>query len=134
MENKISKEQAIIEVDSWLDYKKVSEKKRESQKDSVEALVEAVMDGSLTLDSGTKEFTHTLKFPTDGEKPCRELVYKPRLRVSSTHAHLQGVKANDADGRILAYVAALTSKPKDLIKALDTEDYSVAQSVAVFFL
>lgn len=134
METKVTKEQAIIEVDSWLAYKKVSESKRDSQKDSVEALVEAVSAGLLILNPETKEFTHVLKFPTEGDKPCTELVYKPRLAVASTHTHLQGVKASDADGRVLAYVAALTSKPKALIKALDTEDYSVAQSVAVFFL
>jgi hypothetical protein len=47
---------------------------------------------------------------------------------------MQGVKASDGDGRVCAYVAALSSQPKEVIKHLDTEDYAIATAVAVFFL
>ena len=78
-----------------------------------------------------------LKFPIEdkgGSTAFKTLEYKPRLNMASIHLHLQGVKSADADGRVCAYVAALTSKPKELIKKLDTEDYGIAQAIAIFFL
>ena len=133
LSKKVSVDIAKEDVDKWLDYKRVKEKKRESYKEQIEALVDGVADGNLILNE-KHELVQTLIFPLEGELPLKELNYKPRLKVSTIHQHLSGIKATDADGRICAYVAALTSKPKDVIKGLDTEDYSIAQAIAVFFL
>lgn len=133
LSKKVSADVAKKDIDKWLDYKRVKETKRESYKEQIESLVDSVADGDLVL-SEEHELVQTLRFPLDGELALTELKYKPRLKVSTIHTHLNGVKSTDADGRICAYVAALTSKPKAVIKGLDTEDYSIAQSVAVFFL
>ncbi len=133
---KVDKEVAVAEVNTWLDYKKVNDQKRETYKDNIEALVNAVMDGNLSLKED-KTFVHALKFPiesTDGKPAFETFEYKPRLKMETIHLHLQNVKAGDADGRVCAYVAALTSKSKDIVKKLDTEDYSIAQAIAIFFL
>lgn len=129
----ISRDIGQQEIEKWLDYKKISHKKREIQKDHIDSLVDAICDGSISLKD---DFTivHNLKFPTDGELPVKTLEYKPRLKMETIHMHLQGVKSQDADGRLCAHVAALTSKPKDLVRKLDTEDYTIAQSIAIFFL
>lgn len=129
----IPRDQAEKEVNEWLDLKKVSAKKREASKDAIDTLIEAVEEGNLTLNDD-KTFTQKLKFPTDGELSIKDLSYKSRLKVSTLHAALKGSKASDADERILAYVAALTTKPKAVITALDTEDYNICQSIAIFFL
>lgn len=129
----VSREVAQSEFDKWADHKKISAKKREQQKDSIEAIVDAIVEGTLVLKEDNT-LVHTLKFPTEGEAPIKTLEYKPRLKMDIVHAHLQNVKSNDADGRVAAYIAALTTKSKTIIKALDTEDYSIAQSIAVFFL
>lgn len=130
----VSREVAQHEIDGWLEYKKVPERKRESFKDSVDALVDAVSDGCLSVDGDTHVITQTLKFPVGSEVHVDKLDWKPRLSVSNVHTHLQGVKATDADGRVLAYMAALTGKPKEVIRSLDTEDYSIGQAIAIFFL
>jgi len=122
MQNKLTRELAILEVESWLNFKQIGDRKRE-----------AIMEGTLSLKED-KTFVHTLKFDTGGEIPVKVLEYSPRLKVSVVKTCLQGVAASDADGRICAYVAALTSKATGIINALDTEDYSLAQSIAVFFL
>ena len=129
----ISKDIAQIEVEKWLDHKKIGSKKRELQKDNIDTLIDAIAEGALVLKDDCT-LVHTLKFPTDGELSIKVLEYKPRIKMETIQVHLQGVKAADADGRVNAYIAALTSKPKDLIKKLDTEDYSICQSVAIFFL
>lgn len=129
----VEKEIAQTDINSWLDYKRIDESKREDQKDAIKVLVNAVSEGTLIMNED-KTFTQKLKFPPEGETPMLELIYKPRLKVATIHLHLNGVKSSDADGRLMAHVCALTGKPKAAIQALDTEDYSIASSIAVFFL
>lgn len=130
---KVSREQAKQEVESWLDFKKIGEKKRESQEAQIESLVDAVAEGDLVLKED-KTFVQVLKFPTQGDIPIKELEYKPRLSMMNIHSQLEGVKSSDGDGRVLAYVAALTGKAKQIIRNLDSEDYNVSQAIAIFFL
>jgi len=129
----VSKESAIEEITQWLDYKKLSENKREAQKDQIDTLVEAMVDGSLVLQPD-KTLVQKLKWEIgEGSGATKSLSYKPRLRMSEVHEKMHGVKSSDADGRIIAYVCALTSEAKGIIKAMDTEDYSIAQAIAIFF-
>lgn len=125
-------EEAQKEVTDWLDYKKVSESKRETYKDNIDALAGFVSEGVLSLQENV--FTHTLKFAVGEGGTITKLEYKPRLSMKTVNEQLQGVKATDADARIVAYIAALTGQPKNVIKLLDTEDYAVAQAIAVFFV
>jgi hypothetical protein len=129
----ITREIAEQEINQWLDCKKINERKRESYKDHIDNLIDSVCDGCLSLGDGNV-LIHELKFPIEGEASIVKLEYKPRLKVETIQNHLQGVKPSDPDGRVCAYAAALTSKPKNIIKAMDTEDYSIAQSIVVFFL
>lgn len=131
--NKVTKEQAEIEVNEWLDFKKVGSAKRESQEEQIKALVNAIAEGDLVLNE-KKEFVQTLKVPVGVEIKIETLTYVPRINMETVHAKLQGVKSNDADGRVLAYIAALTGKAKSILKSMDTEDYGVAQAIAIFFL
>jgi hypothetical protein len=129
--DKVSREQATQEVEQWLDRKKVYASTREAQKDSIETLIEAMMNGDLTLDEKTNELNHKLLFPLDEVK---ELKYKSRLNDKMMRPHLQGVKSNDADGRLNALTACLTSQPKAVIENLDSADKRIMMSIAVFFL
>ncbi len=126
-------EVAKQEVEKWLDYKKVSPKKRESYADNIDALAESISEGFLVLTENF-EFELTLKFPFGTDVKTEKLTFKPRLAVGEAQNYLQGVKATDIDGRMLAYVAALTVKPKELIKKLDTDDFSVCQNIVLFFV
>lgn len=130
---KVSKEVAGKEIEAWLDYKKVSESKREASAESIATLVNAICDGALSKQDDNT-LVHELKFPLENEMSLTKLEYKPRLAMSAIHTQLQGVKPSDADGRLIAYVAALTGKAKGIIKGLDTEDYAIGQAVAIFFL
>lgn len=131
--SKIPKETATGEVTTWLDHKKVSENKRELQKDTIDTLVDAICDGLLVVRED-KILELTLKFPLDGEIPKKTLEFKPRINAGTVQKHLQGVKASDIDGRLTAYICALTGEPKSVIGKLDTEDVGIANAIAVFFL
>jgi len=131
---KVSKEVAEAEVNVWLDYKRVSEKKREAYKEQIESLVDAICEGLLSLKED-KTFIYELREPVgSAETKITKLEFKPRLKMGTIHQHLQGVKPSDADGRVCAYIAALTSTTKSVLSQLDSEDYAIPQSIAIFFL
>lgn len=132
--DKISREQATAEVKSWLDKKKVYESTRESQKDSIDLLVEAIVNGDLVLDSSTFEFKLKLLFPDALSGEITDLKFKPRLNDKMLKPCLNGVKSADADGRLLAYVSALTGQTKGVLEALDSADKKIVMAIAVFFL
>ncbi len=133
---KVSKEVALKEVEKWLDYKRVDDKKRADSKDNVEALADAISFGYLILD---KDFNlvHTLKFPLlneDGSVAVKEFKYKPRLKMGEIQNKTQNIKATDTFALITAYISALTDSNSGMVKQMDSEDYRVAQAIAIFFL
>lgn len=125
----VTREVAIVEIDKWLDQKKVYPSTRETCKAEIELLVDAMVEGDLTLDG--KSFKHKLLFPLED---VTELTYKSRLNDAMVKPHMQGVKAGDGDGRLAAHTAALTSQPKRLIESLDSADKKIMMSIMVFFL
>lgn len=131
--NKMPKDLAELEVIKWLDYKKMSDSRREEKAESVKALTNAISDGQLTLNEDFT-LTQTLLLEIGKEVKIKELTYKARLSGSQIQAHLQGVKPNDIDARLMGYIAALTEQPKEVVKTMDTEDLNVAQNIALFFM
>ncbi len=129
----VATEQAQKEIESWLEYKKIGDKKLEAYKDNIETLVDSICEGNLVLNED-KSLTYKLKFPPEGEKSITELKFSARLKVADLHKSLKGVSANDADERLLSYGAALTGLPKGIFRALDMEDYSIVQAIVVFFV
>ena len=129
----ISKEIALQEVEKWLDYKKITPNKREVYKDNIESLANSIADGTLVLNDDLS-LTHNLIFEIGSETKTSILKYKPRINVGNVYSHMNGVKATDIDGRLHAYICALTGSPKLLVQQLDTEDISIAQNIAVFFI
>ncbi len=129
----VTREQATIEIESWLNKKKVYQSVREAQKDSVDLLIEAMMTGDLVLDQEKNEFIHNILFP-DAIGGVTEFRYKSRLNDKMLIPHLQGVKSNDADGRLLAHTAALTDQPPALLKGIDSADKKLMMAIVIFFL
>lgn len=133
LSKKVDIEVAEKDMSTWLDAKRITESGKETYKDQIETITNAIMDGILSLNDDNS-FTHNLLFHIEGDSPISTLEYKSRLKVSTVHSHLKGIKPGDADARICAYVGALTSNPSAVIKGLDTQDYSIAQAISVFFL
>jgi hypothetical protein len=133
MDQLVTMEVATSEIDSWLDAKKVSQQKRDDRADGIKILISGICEGNLTLKED-KTFVQKLKHEFGKDIIFTELEYKPRIHVGLIHQHLTNVKSDDPDGRLLAHVAALTGKPKEVLKKMDTEDFAIAQSIAYFFL
>ena len=133
---KIALDVAKKEAQKWLDHKRIKPKKREALSDQIDTIVDGISDGSLILEKN-HNFTYTLSFPlknSDGEETVKTLTFKPRISVKEITARMKGVKSNDADARVLGYIAALIDQPSALLSEMDTEDNSIAQAFATFFL
>lgn len=129
----VSKSVAIDDINRWLDAKRIREKKREQNKDLIDVLVEAVEDGILIVQEDNS-LTMDLAFGIGEGESIKKLTFKPRLRIDEVKPHLERVKSSDGDGRLMAYVTALTGQPTKLIYSMDTSDQSLATSIALFFL
>lgn len=130
----VNAEQAALEVGGWLDFKKIFQKARLESRDSIDLMEDMVQEGVLEFDSETNEITHNLLFPVGEEEKISKLIYKPRLTDRMLEPYMKGVKGTDADGRLTAYVAALTSQMRGIIKGLDSQDKKISIAIAVFFL
>lgn len=134
MEQVMAPALAMKEVEKWLDFKKVSLKKREEYENNIESLAEAISMGDVVLEADTHVLIQKLKFPLGKDGTVKELKFQPRLDVDTLHINLEGLKATNGDGRLLAHVCALTGQTKGVCKKLDTEDYGLSKGIASFFL
>jgi hypothetical protein len=124
------------EVEGWLDYKKIRDKKREDFKSSVDNLIDLVQDGVLVVNSDNT-ITHILNFPIDmggNNGPVSEIKYKARLEERESRGVLAQLKTGDAtDNRLIAKFCALTGQSIGFQGKLDSSDMSIAQEILVFF-
>lgn len=134
MQEKVTKEIATKEVTAWLDYKRTKEAQRESLKGQIDTLVEAVMFGDVSINPDTQVITHKLIVPEATDKLYTELEYKPRISVGELQKASTNVKATDFDGKVVAYISALTGKGISHIQKLDSEDFKIGQAIALFFM
>jgi hypothetical protein len=133
-EQEVTREIAEQEVTAWLDKKKIFPSTREANKDSIELLIDSIVQGVLVYNSTNNTFVHKLLFPIENEMPINELTYKARINDIQLKPNLSGVKPGDGYGTLLAYVATLTGKNKTILSYLDSTDKKVAMAIAVFFL
>lgn len=130
----ITFEAAEKELIGWLDFKKIGDAKRESNKDAIKTLASAISEGVLRIESD-KTIVHVLKFPIEtSEHSTMELRYRPRVSVKEINRQMTGIKSDNIDGRLIGYAAALTGEVKAFLEKLDSEDNSIAVTIALFFL
>lgn len=135
--SKVERKTAKLEIKAWLDFKNISERKRKENDEIIENLVNAVEDGVISIDPESFEITQQLFVPIEndaGEVTMESLTYIARAKVYEIHNGLKGIKGGDAHGMVLGYASAITKQPKEVIKNLDTSDFSIAQSIAIFFM
>jgi|SRR6478609_1964830 len=134
---KISREAAEAEFNAWLDQKKVFQSVREGDagKQNIEDMIGFIMQGVIEVnDDGTLK--HNLVFPLgENSLAIRDLTYKQRLNDKMIQPYLKGVSPSDAFGVFLAYAAAATDQPKNILNALDSgTDRKVMQAIVFFFI
>lgn len=133
---KISREAADAELTQWLNQKKVFQSVRDSDagKQNIDDMIGFVMQGVIEInDDGTLK--HNLIFPLGENLAVKELTYKQRLNDKMVQPYLKGVSPSDPFQIFIAYAAAATDQPKNILNALDSgTDKKVMQSIVFFFI
>lgn len=131
---KVTREQAVIEFNQWLDAKKIPrtrrvEKNGEESGQYLEVL-EAVIDGDISF-TPDNEVIYKLKYPITGQSEMKELKFKFRITIGELQAKIGNIK--DDNLRVFAVMSAYTGESTGMLKAMDTVDFGVASSVASFY-
>lgn len=132
MKEVVALEAATKEIETWLDFHKVTPMQKESFKDSIATLVEGIQYGMLTLKDNA--FTQNLLMPFGEEEKIAVVNYKQRITYFELEEKMKGVSVSDGAGRVIATLAALTGQPKQILKLMDKADKRIANSIVVFFL
>lgn len=130
MEN-VSLDVAQKDIERWLEFKRISSRRREDLSDQIDALVGMVSDGSLVV---KEDCSMELSLSVELEDGTSKLDFKPRLQLRQVQPRLKEVKAGDGDGRIMAYLSALTGKNTGVLGLMDTVDYTACSNIVIFFL
>lgn len=130
----VSETVARKDVDRWLDYKRVGDRKREDNASAIDGMVAAVQDGQLIISEEGHEIVQNLKFPIGNDGNTKELKFKARLSIKDRNRKLKGTKATDTAEYLVALIAALANTNKAVIEEMDTEDHNIAQNIALFFI
>lgn len=134
MKELVTKEVAVKEVESWLDYRRVKASQRETYKAQIGTLVEGVQFGDITIDAEKHTITQAMQFPEATKSLFTSLTYQPRISIGDLQKHTTNVKATDFEGKVVAYMAALTGQGMSGISKMDSEDYKIGQAIALFFM
>ena len=131
---KNNREACAKEFDAWLDFKRVSASKRADNEANEKVLVDAMEEGSLTINPDDSfSMKYDLVFPIGNEGQIKSMTFKSRMTVADKKP-LAKVDPMDADGRLAAILAALSGQHTRILGELDTEDMRTLQSLAVYFL
>jgi hypothetical protein len=134
MSEMISAEVAEKELQEWLEKNYISEEKQESFQESVKIIKSAIQKGRLILQEDGKLKMNLISPIGSVASPVNELVFNARVNRKMVMPHLNGVKADNNDMRLLAYMAASTGKNKTILMELMPEDQVLADNITVFFV
>lgn len=132
----VDSEVAKVEVEKWTSYKRFKASKLDALKENIDALENAVSDGTVTIDS-EMNIIHTLAFPiknSSGEVTVKQFKYKARLNDKMIKAAMKGAKPTDADERVTRIISALTGEVPAVVDNLDSVDSSISKNICMFFL
>lgn len=131
----VDEDEAIIQVNEWLDKKRVLRSKRSVP--LLKELYEATAGGLLIPNPNDGTIVQKLIWPIEGKDSSgnvtdtlKVLTYKARIRHSELD--LKGVSPSDQTGMFIAAAAAATKNPKALISKLDLMDIGYCQLAARF--
>ena len=134
-EVKIDREHAQDDIERWADARRMSDKKKAANSETIESLVDAIEQGVLIVNedfSLTQKFTFPIE-NTEGAIELGEIKFTPRLRYKSVKQYMKSIKQDDAMGMVHAHICALTSTPMGLIDSLDMTDLGLSRQIASLF-
>lgn len=148
--NKVDKQTAIEEINKWFDIigydeSRLSEteelpenmtEEAASRKATDEMLLNAVMRGEVVF-TEEHELKVNLRTPIksqEGEILHDTLTFRHFVPMYEYNKAVKGLRADDADGRMLATISVFTNVAKSRIDRVPTKTYRILQVVAGYLL
>lgn len=131
--NKVDEQTAEKELNRWLEAKRVPARKREQNDQVLTTLAGAIQDGRLIV-TDTGQITVKLLYPIGNGGEIDRLDFSNRIKAKQVRKMKVNDDAFDTMGQVMAIAAAATNNSMKLLGELDNEDYSLIQSIAVFFM
>lgn len=137
--SKVDRKVAAQEVGQWLDYRKISERKRAKNPEILEANIDSVEDGFLCFDHTKKEAIYTLNHPIEDKNGAvihDKLTLKSRINMSEYNQAFNSFSKSTEEGiaRTLAYISASTGISVNLLILLESSDFNDLQNLVFYFL
>lgn len=130
----IAKDIAEKEVNDWLSRIDFSEGQRADFAANINIMVNAVSNGSVSIDPVTNEVTQKLKRPFGKEEKISQLKFKTDITISEINTYKKGVDA-DADNRTtIAYICASSGNLASVIEQMNARDFNVSTAIVLFFV
>ena len=132
----ISEEIARKDFENWVSPKKLPKKKLEENAEHADVIIDGIMDGSIVINEDNTLTLNLIWPTTEDENGVSKLEFKKhRMKFADGQRATKGLKPDDADGRLLAFVSFLTDQPVGVIKNLAYgSDLTRASSITVYFL
>ena len=132
----VSEEIAEKDLQEWLERNHISEDKIESSigESQLKIIKKAIQKGRLILNEDGKLILKLVTTIGSSSSPIDELIFNARVSRKMVMPYLNGVKSDNADMRLIAYMAASTGKNKMILTELMPEDQAIADAITVFFV
>jgi len=144
--HKVDEETARLEVERFLDLKRVPDRKRkETFEQQIKDLIGLMIDGRLVFDFEKKRAAIKLLVPLEPRNSGKIETLSMRFYIGMQEAQnvLKNVEATNADARSLTLAAVLSGNSPDVLKnavnelgekGLDISDHNSLYAYTLFFL
>lgn len=130
----LSRHDAQEKSKNWLDAKKVKPGKRENFEDNIEDMIDGFQTGQLVLNDDNTIELHLI-FPKETDAvTIKSLMFKSRITPADKRPYMKKVKPGDVRANLVAIACALTGQGTGIIESLDTEDFELVSTIALFFI
>jgi hypothetical protein len=130
----VSQEVARKELFDWFERLDIEVNEEDpGEASSVRTLIKAISTGNLVVNDDLT-LLQKLKTPIGEGGAIREFKFKNRLSAGELQKASVGVKAGDMEGRFIGLIGVLSANTRAVVSNLDSRDYKIAQSIALFFM
>lgn len=130
----IAKDIAEKEVNDWLTRIDFSEGQRKDFEANINIMVNAVQNGTVSIDPKTNDVTQKLKRPFGKEEKITQLKFKTDISVSEINQYKKGIDHDSDNRNTIAYICASTGNLASIIEQMNARDFNVSTAIVLFFV
>lgn len=134
MESVVSKEVAIKELDSWLDFHEINEDQKKDCEVNVSVMLAGIQSGRVVINTDNT-VTQKLKHPFGKEKKIELLTYtNGGLPIGEISNCKEAISKDNDNRNSIAHISVATATAVDIINKMSSKDLNTAAAIIIFFM